>query len=467
MSLKSFQLGTNPFDPVYDVIRSATLQLSDFSGGHNKYYQLEHHKDIKGRHRLYTRYGRTGKEGAEEERTPVDAIQADIEFDRIVAAKKRGKKGQGYTEVKLAATKMGTEVGNKKILSEDIKKTSLTKSPKQTATTNHDSAIVSIVTRLFNEAGQTCQSSLNGSLETSASNPLGTLTLSQIKEGEAIIGEINKLLVKSPSLINSIDPTVIDLSNKFYSAIPHEIPLRPRDEDSRKEWMRKYLLNNSATLDEKRDLLELLGDVKGMIEGFETDDFGVKLNEINCEFSPVDSTAYNHIKHFMESTQSHHHSWKLKVKNVWKIASKAQKPYIDYMKPIGNIKPLFHGSRSANIMGICKKGLLLRPPGAYVTGSMFGNGLYFADQSTKSSQYSTARFGGGGNSYGNSYFMFVADVALGRIKTYEDSQSHLNKAPHGFDSVQGVKGRQLVHNEFITYDTRQNQLQYLVEFMSA
>jgi poly [ADP-ribose] polymerase len=137
------------------------------------------------------------------------------------------------------------------------------------------------------------------------------------------------------------------------------------------------------------------------------------------------------------------------------------------MKPIGNITPLFHGSRSANIMGICKKGLLLRPPGAYVTGSMFGNGLYFADQSTKSSQYSTARFGGSGNSYGDSYFMFVADVALGKIKKYEDSQSHLNKAPYGYDSVQGEKGRQLIHNEFIVYDIRQNQLQYLVEFVSA
>lgn len=460
MSLKSTDYGSNPFGADYEVVKSTTLQMSDFANGNNKYYQLELHKDKQNRIRLYSRYGRTGKQGVEEERIADDQYQAESEFDKIV----RSKSKKGYVEVKMAATKMGSEAGNKKILSEDINKKSLTKSTKISA--NVDPSIISIVTRLFNEAGQSCQASLNGSLETSASNPLGTLTLSQIKEGEDIIAQINKLLVKQPTLINSIDPVVIDLSNKFYSAIPHEIPLRPRDEDGRKEWMRKYLLNSSTTLDEKRDLLELLGDVKGMIEGFGTDDFDVKLNEINCEFSPVDAAVFKHVKDFMENTQSRHHHWKLKVKNVWKIASKAQKSYSDYMKPIGNITPLFHGSRSANLMGICKKGLLLRPPGAYVTGSMFGNGLYFADQSTKSSQYSTARFGGSGNSYGDSYFMFVADVALGKIKKYQDSQSHLNSAPYGYNSVQGEKGGQLIHNEFIVYDVRQNQLQYLVEFVS-
>ena len=60
--------------------------------------------------------------------------------------------------------------------------------------------------------------------------------------------------------------------------------------------------------------------------------------------------------------------------------------------------------------------------------------------------------------------MFVADVALGKIKKYSDAQPHLNKAPAGYDSVQGEKGYSLYHNEFIIYDIKQHLLQYLIEF---
>jgi poly [ADP-ribose] polymerase len=459
MSLKSFDYQTHPFDATYEVLKSTTLQCTDFEGGCNKYYQLEIHKDIQNRYRLYSRYGRTGRVGAEEERMPSNLSESEHEFDKIVRSK--GKKG--YVEVKMASTSIGSGECNKKILSQDIKTTNVV-STNLASSIKIDQAIVNIVSRLFDEAGQTCQSSLNGSLQATASNPLGTLTLSQIKEGEDILKEANKILVKDSSLVNSVDPVIITLSNQFYSAIPQNIPLRPRDEESRKEWMRKYLLNNSTILDEKNDLLDLLGDIKGMVSSFGTNDISVKLYEINCDFDIVDTATHDRIRNFVENTQSRHHHWKLRVKKVWKIASKAQKSYIDYMKPIGNITPLFHGSRAANIMGICKKGLLLKPQGVYISGKMFGEANYWADQSTKSSQYATARFGGSSSRYGNSYFMFVADVALGKSKEYYDSQSHLIKPPQGYDSVKGCKGNYLLHNEYMTYDVRQNQLQYLVEF---
>lgn len=458
-NIKSSDYKSHSFGAEYEVVKATTLQMSDFANGNNKYYQLEHHKDKQNRHRLYSRYGRTGKQGVEEERMADDEYMAQSEFDRII----RSKNKKGYVEVKMVSAAMGSEKAKTKILSEDFKKDGITTKATKSGVV-YAAEIVKLVSRLFNEAGQTCQASLNGSLQTSARNPLGTLTLSQIKEGEDIIKEVNKLLSRRKDLIGTVDPEVIELSNKFYSAIPHEIPLRPRDQAGREEWMKKYLLNSATILDEKDDLLKLLTDVKGMLEGFESDDFGVKYNEINCEFNPVDNDVFKKVKDFMENTQSRHHNWKLRVRNVYAVSSKAQKPYSDYMKPIGNIQPLFHGSRPANIMGICKKGLLLRPPGAYVTGSMFGNGLYFADQSTKSSQYATARYGGSGSAHGDTYFMFVADVALGKIKKYEDAQMQLVKAPPGYDSVQGVKGSALVHNEFITYDIRQNQLQYLIEF---
>ena len=460
MPLPTFDFGQHPFDSKYDVTKSVTLQMTDFEGGNNKFYQMELHVGSSGKVRIYSAYGRTGKTPVKEERIPDSLPAAESEFVKI----QKSKEKKGYREVKMVSTTQGSDVGNQQILSQDFKKDKVDTGAKKKPSIQLDPSISSLVDRLFVEAGQTCKSQLNGSLQSTASNPLGTLSLGQLNEGKEILLKVNKLLSSDKSLIDSIEPEVMALSNAFYSAIPQEIPLRPKDEASRKEWMRRFALNNAKILDEKSDLLDLLGDVKGMMQGFATDDVAVKYGELNCDFEVTSPTEFKRIKDFLEGTQSKYHHWKLVAKRIWKIRSKGQAGYRNYMDTIGNIQPLFHGSRAANIMGICKKGLLLRPPGAYVTGSMFGNGLYFADQSTKSSQYATARFGGAASNYGNTFFMFVADVSLGKIKQYEHSQSSLIKAPAGYHSVQGVKGPSLVHNEFIVYDIRQNELQFLIEF---
>lgn len=459
MSLPTFDFGTHPFDTKYEVTRSVTLQMTDFSGGNNKFYQMELHKGAGGKVRIYSAYGRTGKPPAKEERIPSSESEGDVEFGKI----QRAKEKKGYKKVDMVSTSHGSEVGNQKILSQDFKKDNVATDSKVTKKSQLGTAVISLVGRLYTEAGQACASQLNGSLQTTASNPLGTLSLTQLNEGKAILSEVNALLSKSTSLVDSIDSAVIDLSNKFYSAIPQEIPLRPKGEDARKEWMRRYALNNAKILDEKGDLIDLLGDVKGMMAGFATDDVSAKYEEMNCVVEEVSPDEFKKIKDFLESSQSRHHSWKLQAKRVWSVRSRGQKGYKEYVDKIGNVTSLFHGSRASNILGICKKGLLMRPPGAYVTGSMFGNGLYFADQSTKSSQYATARFGGSAGG-GNTFFMFVAAVGLGKIKEFEDSQSYLTKAPSGYDSVKGIKGRSLVHNEYMIYDVRQNELQYLIEF---
>ncbi len=464
MPLPTYDFGHHPFDSDFEVVKTVTLQKTDMGEGNNKFYQIELHKGKNnGKFRIYSCYGRTGTSNpAKEERIPGSGSE-EIEFDKL----QKSKEKKSYKKVDMVSTKQGTDAGNQKILSNDFKKDKVvdpTNAPSNIPSVKLSSSIVDLVKILYEEAGQSCQSQLNGSLQATAENPLGTLSLTQLTEGKKILAEVNALLSKDKKLIDSIEPEVVKLTNEFYSAIPQVIPLRPKSESGRKEWIRGFALNNSKILDEKQDLLDLLGDVKGMMAGFATSDIAVKYDQMNCDVQETTPDEFKKIKHFLESTQSRHHSWKLNARRIWKISSKGQKSYRKYMEPIGNIQPLFHGSRAANILGICKKGLLLRPPGAYVTGSMFGNGLYFADQSTKSSQYATARYGGAGSRYTSCYYMYVADVALGRIKKLQSSDSSLIKAPHGYDSVQGEKGPSLVHNEFITYDVRQNELQYLIEF---
>lgn len=468
MKINSQPLGTFSFSKDYDVVQVATLNKTDLTGGNNKFYLIESHisKDGK-KFRLYSRYGRVGASGVEEERIPdQDRSSLDEAFQGLLREKTSPRKG--YVEVKLAQTKMGSAVATQMILSDDVKKDKLKTDDSKSKKLDLHPTVETLIERIYSEAGQAVRRQLSGALQTSTENPLGTLTLGQINEGRRILLEIHQLIAQKPALKNSIDTKVLDLSNQFYSAIPQEMEKRPRPKDGEtamKEWLRKMALNNETVLDEKEDLLELLSDVQGMVGGFATDDLSTKYREVGCEYSFCDKKGddFRKVDRYMQETRSTRHDWSVTVANVWQVGIRGQKDkHMPTMKDVGNIRPLFHGSRPANILGICKHGLLMRPPGAIVTGSMFGNGLYFADQSSKSEQYSMASWSGG--SRGTTYFMFVSDVALGKVKQYQDAQSHLSKPPAGYDSVQGEKGRSLHHNEFIVYDIKQHILQYLVEF---
>lgn len=471
MKLGSQALGTFSFPADFDVEQTATLNKTDLTGGNNKYYQIEAHvsKDKK-KYRLYSRYGRVGHGGTEEERIPPqNSISLMEAFESLKAEKTSSRKG--YVEVQVAATKMGSSVNNQRILSDDIKKDKVANGDKKDKKSDLSipAHIGKLVDRLFLEAGQAVRSSLSGSLQTTVENPLGTLTLTQIDTGKTILQEIQELLTSKPKLIGGTNKDLVDLSSKFYSAIPQVMELRPKKADgaaAMDEWLKKLALNDADKLDKQTELLDLLSDVQGMVGGFATTDVAKKYLEIGCEYVAVEEKedSYRKVKEYFTSSHSRHHGWKSKIEKLWKVEIKGQKTkHVSTMKDVGNIRPLFHGSGPQNILGICKHGLLMRPPGAYVTGSMFGNGLYFADQSSKSEQYAFGRYGGGGGR-GDTYFMFVADVALGKIKKYQNPQSHLDRAPSGFHSVQGEAGSSLIHNEFIVYDIKQHVLQYLIEF---
>src|SRR5581483_3782047 len=346
MALASMPFKTKTsFPATFEVIQSCTLQFNDMANGNNKFYVLKLHK-AGNEFRLYSCYGRTGKEGVKEERHPEDEYRAKKEFEAI----KNSKIKKGYREVFVAATSKGTEEGNKKILSDDVRI-----KPIQAPTLSHNRgslhpAISSLVKRLYEEAGQTCQKQLSGRLETSAKNPLGTLTLTQINTGKSVLQQINNELLGKPLSGDFLNDKIIQLSSEYYASIPQEIPLRPRDEYGRQRWLNKYCLNTPGKLDEQRDLLDLLSDVQGMISGFDSDDILTKYEQIYCtfEYLPETDDQFKFAKNFVVNSQSKHHGWKLNVKNVWRVDSKAQSNYIDTLTRIGNINKLFHGSRAAN-----------------------------------------------------------------------------------------------------------------------
>lgn len=129
----------------------------------------------------------------------------------------------------------------------------------------------------------------------------------------------------------------------------------------------------------------------------------------------------------------------------------------------------FHGSRNQNWFNILQTGLMIRPSGAVYTGSMFGDGVYFADKAAKSIGYSSlsGSYWAKGNS--NQGFLGIFATHVGNqkhIHRHDSSCYQLNKSKigkEGFDSVFAHGGADLRNNEYIVYDGAQCTVKYLCE----
>jgi len=160
------------------------------------------------------------------------------------------------------------------------------------------------------------------------------------------------------------------------------------------------------------------------------------------------------------------------VKRILKVINKkTQRVFDANLKKAKNKKRrlYWHGSRNENWFNIIQTGLMIRPSGAIHTGSMFGDGIYFADKAQKSIGYSSLRgsYWTGGSS--NKGYLALFDVHLGNQKEilhhnsscYSLSKKVLGK--DGYDSVFAKGGADLRNNEFIVYDGAQCTIAYLVE----
>jgi poly [ADP-ribose] polymerase len=182
---------------------------------------------------------------------------------------------------------------------------------------------------------------------------------------------------------------------------------------------------------------------------------------------------YDRIVEYIVKSKAQNHQgssvWGFKVKRIYKIAiPEERKRYDVSLKKYGNVEEVFHGSANSNLLSILKGGLIIpRSNAPHVCGRMYGDGIYGANNSTKSLNYSIGFWGGQRSKYTNN-FLFLADFAMGN--TYK-TQNTLSKAPQGYDSVWAQRGRGsssgsgLYNEELIVYTLNQCTLKYLVEMV--
>lgn len=155
------------------------------------------------------------------------------------------------------------------------------------------------------------------------------------------------------------------------------------------------------------------------------------------------------------------------VKNI-----RTQKSFDTHVASRSNktVKLFWHGSRNENWLSIMEQGLVLRPTNAIRTGSMYGQGIYFADKAGKSLGYTSIRGSYWSNGNSNVAYLALYDVHLGntlRVPNhgswcYDLSEPKL-KAKGDYDSVFAEKGADLRNNEYIVYNNNKSTVKYLIE----
>lgn len=127
---------------------------------------------------------------------------------------------------------------------------------------------------------------------------------------------------------------------------------------------------------------------------------------------------------------------------------------------------LYHGSRNENWWSIVNQGLKIRPTNAIHTGSMFGDGLYFANKARKSIGYTSLRGSYWASGSANKAYLALYQVNVGDMWqiVHGDSSLNLRKVKAaGHDTVFAKGGADLINDEHIAYESERSTIKYLIE----
>jgi poly [ADP-ribose] polymerase 2/3/4 len=290
----------------------------------------------------------------------------------------------------------------------------------------------------------------------------------QVDTAQEIITKVTGMLKLNADLKQINDELL-----RLYTVIPRKM-----------DNVKNHLVNGLSSKNELEDAQRLLGDEQSALDTMAGQVKLIKqqkqtLETTGEEMSDIDILTQMGLKVEVEKDSE---TLKLITKLLGDNANKAKKIFkVVNLKTQGVFDKHFnsskvkkkrlywHGSRNENIFNIIQTGLLIRPSGVVHTGSMFGDGIYFANKSQKSLGYSS--LSGSYWTRGNSNVGFLAlfDVHLGNEKhIYKHdsscySLSYKNIQKDGFDSVYAHGGADLRNDEFIIYNPAQCTISHLIQ----
>lgn len=477
---------------IKDVFKRYTLNFTDIINNNNKYYNLELIESNDGKYYIYTQYGRVGVAGAKEYRVCEDKADAEKEADKIIKSKTK----KGYVEVKLVKADVGSEMGKSKVDSsvsvETLKRMGATVTESDETASKLHPQVRDLVRTWF---GVT-QEFVELNLDTNKC-PLGQLSLTQIDLAKQILDEAR-------SQVHTKKPDVKELNrltSQYYSNIPHVLP-RKIDADVLR-------LDEDSKIDKAFDILDVFADAKSVqavISKKSAVDSQYATLKADLEYlDPADPT-WKWIDNILHGTRASNHGGlgKLKTHKIFKMSRHDEEKHwlesaeqiakecgkfapsdvyakwvkerydvskdMDSLYKSANILPGWHGTRRANMIGITTKGLLIRPSGVAHAGSMYGDGIYWATNSTKSINYCDVRGSYWAQGSNQTAYLFLADVAFGNQKIVGGSHFYSKQSIKPNHSVWAKAGGNtgLYNDELITYtptgSQQQHRIRYIIEF---
>lgn len=420
-----------------DIAKRVMMVKTSAAENNNKFYEVTLYNDG----RVVGRNGRVGTDGVLQNKGNV----GEAGYDKLVKSKLSG----GYKLVDLAtkqSSKTTTSMGN---CIATIAKSQVIKSSSP--------ILLSLIDELARINRFQLLAATDGQIDIvdgEVRTPVGLVSLDSIAKAKNTLQELSEHIKNS-----NYDSKYVELLEDYLHLVPQRIPLARGWADS---FFTKFttIQNQSSLLDQlEGSVKQALATVDDVVEETTTPRiFGYSLDLVE------DESIIKKIKNFYENgKQRMHASSDRTLLRVYSLENKDKaERYSNIKNKIGNEKMLWHGTQAHNVLSIMKGGLIIPPTNGNFTisGRMFGDGVYFSDQSTKSLNYSVG-YWGGGRATGN-VFMFNASVAMG--KEYTPSGPIRNK-PSGYDSIfakGGVSG--VLNNEMIVNDVDQFRLDYLCEF---
>ena len=399
-----------------------------------------------------TEWGRVGKKLQSKVTTPAAALKKMREKTRSSNAPDKL-----YTEVKVAEGTEDSSSGNKVVNSSSLK------SIAQKQIDIKDPTLKELVDFLVKENVHQIMAASGGSItyDTSSAQfktPLGVILPDMVSDARDLLDDIADLVVADDYGNRKFNRLLQD----YLRLIPHDVGMS--------KITPKLIFPDSNALQSENNLLDGLTasfndiqDAASSSKGKKKKVDTPKLFDVTLDVVRDRATVSRITKYFNDTKLNMHVTSGYSVKKIYEVKIGAMNSAFENVgSKVGNIMELWHGTKCSNLLSILKIGLIIpRSSSGHVTGRMFGDGLYFSDQSTKALNYATNFWGSGGST--RRIFMFLADVAMG--KHYVPSGWSHNLPKRGYDSTFAKANKSGVrNNEMIVYRTNQANLKYLIEF---
>lgn len=381
------------------------FQYTDLVNNNNKFWEVKWFAQTG---EMVVTFGRVGAKGQ---------TRSKIMSQSQVLNEIRSKLAKGYTEVELHTVK--ALVG---------------------ASKQWNATVVSVVEDMLKAAGQHIQTYLNTTVE--------ALSLKAIEKGRQIL---NVLTIAHKN--GAPYATLLKHTQDYYTTIPTKLAAKINPSAVVNELI--------ATLSDNFDRLAQLEAAVSQVQVQPNGAVWSALDGLASQLELLDPTTNEWLQLAAGINSTMVHGYRVRVKNILKVTIEDERKKYE-ANPYGkyNTKLLYHGSGAQNFVHILKGGLKIMP--SVANGSMFGRGLYFACQASKSTNYCSKAPSGNG-------YLLVAEVALGKQYVAPDGYNY-TKAPEGYHSVWGKQGQtgswsgKLQNHEYIVYHENQATIRYLVQF---